>query len=149
MSYEFRIGAKDRAAGRFIGAVKKALLRAALFEKQESGVTQQSIAQKLGVNRSVIHRMLKGEANLTLRSVAEIAWALGWEIDFTLKRAATNVVTSVAPIVASDSTIVVPKQTELSAEEISVLLKNAKNIQPIAVESRVQNDNYAPVEVAA
>ena len=77
MSFELKISARDRMAGRFIGAVRKALLVAALEEKERSGVTQQSIAAKLGINRSVINRLLRGEANLTLRSVAELAWALG------------------------------------------------------------------------
>ncbi len=88
MSYELKIDPKSRAAGRFIGQVRKALVTAALDEKKETGVSQQQIASRLGVNRSVINRLLRGEANLTLRSVAEIAWALGWEPDFTLRRRA-------------------------------------------------------------
>ena len=77
MSYELKISPKDRAAGRFIGAVRKSLILAALQEKKESGLSQAVVAQKLGVHRSVINRLLRGSANLTLRSVAEIAWALG------------------------------------------------------------------------
>ncbi|WP_161607329.1 helix-turn-helix domain-containing protein [Methyloferula stellata] len=74
----------DRAASRFIGNVRKALVSAAIDEKQNSGITQQGIAEKLGVNRSVINRLLRGDANLTLRSVAEIVWAIGWKIEFRL-----------------------------------------------------------------
>ena len=84
MSYELKINQKDRAAGRFIGAVRKALLLAALDEKERSGITQQSIAEKLNVNRSVINRLLRGDANLTLRSVGELAWALGRKPSFEL-----------------------------------------------------------------
>jgi len=86
MSYELRIDPKPRAAGRFIGQVRKALVSAAIEEKKETGISQQQIASRLGVNRSVINRLLRGEANLTLRSVAEIAWALGLEPVFTLRR---------------------------------------------------------------
>lgn len=86
MSYELKISPKDRAAGRFIGAVRKSLILAALQEKKESGLSQAVVAQKLGVHRSVINRLLRGSANLTLRSVAEIAWALGWEIVFQLRK---------------------------------------------------------------
>jgi transcriptional regulator with XRE-family HTH domain len=81
-----KISSKNRAAGRFIGAVRKALISAAIQEKRESGLTQAVVAQKLGVHRSVINRLLRGSANLTLRSVAEIAWALGWEIVFQLRK---------------------------------------------------------------
>lgn len=86
MSYELKIDPKSRAAGRFIGQVRKALVSAAIDEKKETKISQQQIASKLGVNRSVINRLLRGEANLTLRSVAEIAWALGWEPVFSLRR---------------------------------------------------------------
>lgn len=86
MSYELKIDPKRRAAGRFIGAVRKALINAAFEEKQRHGLTQQKVADCLGVNRSVINRMLRGEVNLTLRSVAELAWALGWQPHFSLKR---------------------------------------------------------------
>lgn len=86
MSYELKIDPKDRAAGRFIGTVRKQLITAALDEKRETGITQSAVAAKLGVARSVISRLLRGEANLTLRTVAEIAWALGWEPVFTMRR---------------------------------------------------------------
>lgn len=86
MSYELKIDPKSRAAGRFIGHVRKTLTSAAMDGKKETGITQQQIASRLGINRSVINRLLRGEANLTLRSVAEIAWALGWEPVFTLRR---------------------------------------------------------------
>ena len=86
MSYEIKIDPKKRAAGRFIGAVRKALVEAAIDEKKRSGISQQRVAECLGVNRSVINRMLNGSANLTLRSVAELAWALGLEPSFALKR---------------------------------------------------------------
>lgn len=89
MSYELKIDPRKRAASRFIGKVRKALVTAAIEEKSASGINQQKLAAALGVNRSVINRMLKGESNLTLRSVGELAWALGWEPDFTMKRRST------------------------------------------------------------
>lgn len=90
MSYELKIDPKKRAAGRFIGTVRKALILAAIEEKEKNGLTQQKVAQCLGVNRSVINRMLRGEENLTLRSVAELAWAMGWEPDFRLSPKAAD-----------------------------------------------------------
>lgn len=88
MSYELKIDPKHRAAGRFIGKVRKALVLAALDEKRASGITQKKVADALGRDRSVVNRLLRGEANLTLRTVAEIAWALGWEPEFSLKKIA-------------------------------------------------------------
>lgn len=86
MSFELKIDPKRRAAGRFIGAVRKALINAALEEKQTRGLSQQKVADCLGVNRSVVNRMLRGDMNLTLRSVAEIAWAMGWKPHFSMER---------------------------------------------------------------
>lgn len=83
MFYELKIDEKDRVAGRFISSVKKKLFMAAFDEAGKKKTTQQAIATKLGVNRSVINRMLRN-GNITLRSVGEIAWALGKTPRFTL-----------------------------------------------------------------
>ena len=91
MSYELKIDPKKRAASRFIGKVRKALISAAIAEKELSGISQKEIAEAIGVHKSVISRMLKGESNLTLRSVGELAWALGWDPEFNLKRRAAIV----------------------------------------------------------
>jgi transcriptional regulator with XRE-family HTH domain len=82
MSYELKISARERAGSRLITHVRKALLLAAL----DTGMSQQAIAEKLGVNRSVINRLLRGTANLTLRTVGELAWALGLEIIFIIRK---------------------------------------------------------------
>ena len=86
MSYELKIKPKDRAAGRFIGRVRKNLIDALIEEKKLSGINQQKLASALGVNRSVVTRILKGDSNLTLRSIGEIAWAMGWEPELVLTR---------------------------------------------------------------
>lgn len=85
-SYVFDIGEKARKASRFIGHVRMELQKALVAEKAARKITQQQIANQIGVNRSVINRQLTGTENLTLRSVAELAWALGWDIDFALKK---------------------------------------------------------------
>jgi len=83
--FHFDIGARARHAGRFIGRVRNELLRALSERKSENAFSQQALARKLGVDRSVINRQLSGEDSLTLRSVAELAWAMGMEISFELK----------------------------------------------------------------
>jgi hypothetical protein len=42
------------------------------------------------VHRSLINRQLSGEANLTLRSLADLAWAMDMEIWFELKKPAAH-----------------------------------------------------------
>ena len=89
MSLLFDIGEKSRRIARFIGKVHRELQDALEHEKKTRGLTQQQIASLLNVNRSVINREFLGGGNLTLRRLAELAWALGWEIVFELRRPAT------------------------------------------------------------
>ena len=85
-SFHFDIGSRARNAGRFISRVQGELLRALAERKKESRFSQQSLANKLEVHRSLINRQLSGEANLTLRSLADLAWAMDLEIALELKK---------------------------------------------------------------
>jgi len=80
MSYSFRIAPKDRAAARMIGNVQRGLAKEILAQRAE-GKTQKQIADAIGVNKSTISRMINGKGNITLRSLAEIAWAIGLKAD--------------------------------------------------------------------
>ena len=84
--FHFDIGERARHAGRFIGRVRGELLRALTERKSEIGFSQQGLAQKLDTERALINRQLSGEANLTLRSLADLAWAMDMEISFELKK---------------------------------------------------------------
>ena len=44
--------------------------------KDEQGFTQAELARKLDMDRSLLNRQLMGQANLTLRTLGEMAWAL-------------------------------------------------------------------------
>lgn len=43
----------------------------------ELGVTQAELARRLGVSRPVVHRMLSGDTNLTLGTLADAFFVLG------------------------------------------------------------------------
>ena len=81
MSFQITLSPAERAAGRFVGKVRRSLQKA-LASRPE--LTQSAIAAELGVNRSVIHRQLRGSADLSLSRVAELATILGFEPEFTL-----------------------------------------------------------------
>ena len=85
-SFHFDIGSRARHAGRFIGRVRGELLRALAERKAEIGLSQQALARKLDADRAQINRQLSGEANLSLRSLAELAWAMDMDISFELKK---------------------------------------------------------------
>jgi hypothetical protein len=56
-------------------------LRDAYARRHEAGeATQASIADKLEVNRSAIHHRLTGRTNMTIETIADMVWALGYAI---------------------------------------------------------------------
>lgn len=81
-SFVYDIGEKERAGSRFIAHVRSEVQDAFLEEKKLRKITQQQLATKLGVNRSVVNRQLMGLDKMTLRSVAELLWAMGWDPEF-------------------------------------------------------------------
>ena len=85
-SYVFDIGETPRKVARAIGQVRSELQKAFIAEKKARKLTQQAIATKRGVHRSVINRQLGGLEDLTYRSIVENALAMGYEPNFTLKK---------------------------------------------------------------
>lgn len=81
-SFEYVIDERSRAGSRFLSRVRDELQRALTAEKAQRKLTQQSIADKLGVNRSVVNRQFMGLENLTVRTIGELLWAIGWEPHF-------------------------------------------------------------------
>jgi hypothetical protein len=94
--YLYDIGERARKVSRFIGHVRAELRRALVVEKASRKLTQQQIATMIGTSRSVVNREFMGLENLTLRRVAELAWALNWDISFELRKPQTRA----APIIS-------------------------------------------------
>lgn len=85
-SFEYQIDERERAGARFISRVNDELRRALAIEKSERKLTQQAIADELGVHRSAINRKFMGLENLTARSIGELLWVIGWEPFFEARR---------------------------------------------------------------
>lgn len=83
-SFQIAVSPSRRAAGRFVSRVRRALQRALVEEGEHNGITQSEIARSIDVHRSVISRELNGRQDITLGRVAELAWALGRDIEFEL-----------------------------------------------------------------
>jgi hypothetical protein len=94
--FRFDIDARSRTAGRLIGRVRRELLRA-ITEQKEAGLTQQDLARRLQSGRFNVNRQLSGEAEITLRSLADLAWALDREITFELRPADSVTGQNIAP----------------------------------------------------
>jgi plasmid maintenance system antidote protein VapI len=83
-SFRITISPTRRAAARFVTHVRRSLQQALVEENRRHGLTQSDIARELDVHRSVINRELRGEKDITLGRVAEIAFALGRKPVFAL-----------------------------------------------------------------
>jgi hypothetical protein len=60
-------------------------LRDAYDKKFRAGtLTQASLGDKIGVNRSSIHRRLSGGANMTVETIADMIWGLEHDFEFKL-----------------------------------------------------------------
>ena len=85
-SFDFDIGEQARIGSRFMSHVRDEIQHALFSEKERRKITQQQIAEKLGTSRAVINRQIMGLENMTLRRVAEILWAIGWEPYFEARK---------------------------------------------------------------
>lgn len=83
MSFQIAIAPNRKAAARFVGRVRRRLQKAFV---DNPDIKRSDVARFLDVNRSVITRQLSGHQDLSLGRVAEIAWALGYEPEFNLRR---------------------------------------------------------------
>lgn len=108
MSYHLRIEDRSRRAGRFISRAHKVIQRAF----GDSGLKQRELADILEVDRSAINRQLTGQSNLTLRSVADIAWALGCIPELHFKKISEQA----NECVMTPELVEAPKVTVLSSE---------------------------------
>lgn len=83
MSFSLKISAKDQATGRFKSRVNRALVKAVVKAKKHRNVTQSQIADKMGVDKSTLSRIINGRGNLTLKTIGDISWVLGLRPDIT------------------------------------------------------------------
>src|SRR5690349_5279625 len=72
----FRIDKRRRSYLRLISEIKHALAQALAEEHAERGLTMAEMARTLEVDRSHISRKLSGDTNMTLETLADLAYAL-------------------------------------------------------------------------
>lgn len=84
MSFDLDLAEKDEASSDFVAVVGDKLQQALLHRKTHDKLTQRALADKLEVDRSRVNRCFSGHSNMTIATLAEIAWALGNTIVFDL-----------------------------------------------------------------
>ena len=85
-SFQLTTSPSRRAAARYVQAVRRALQKALAVEAELSGLSQSEVARRIDVHRSVVNRELKGTKDITQGRVGELAWAMGYEPVFTLRK---------------------------------------------------------------
>lgn len=107
MSYKFGpANRKDRIAARFLSQVHAVLSNAALTVRRERGVTQAQVARDLEVDRATISRLLSGAGNPTLRTIGELAGALGYRPELVLHKVTPRPGSNHTPVVPEGITVV-------------------------------------------
>nr|WP_158516813.1 helix-turn-helix transcriptional regulator [Scytonema hofmannii] len=86
MSYKRIFSRKDRIASRFLAQVHAEIANAAVSAKAENGLTQKKVAEELGVDKSVVSRILKGLGNPTIRTIGELTAVLGYRPELVLHK---------------------------------------------------------------
>lgn len=75
---DFEIEEKSVAAAKFIGETRRGLVMALLHAKMDDpSLSQAKIAKILKMDKATLSRILNGQSNMTLRTIAEIAWSMG------------------------------------------------------------------------
>jgi ribosome-binding protein aMBF1 (putative translation factor) len=112
--FRFDIDARSRKVSRLLGRVRRELLKA-VMEERRAGLTQQQLAQRLQTRRAIVNRKLSGESEITLRELADLAWALDREISLELRRpdqmAGDNIAPRTSTVGYRPARIVAPKHS--------------------------------------
>jgi transcriptional regulator with XRE-family HTH domain len=134
-SFQIAISPSRRAAARFVARVRRALQTAVVEEGERNGITQSEIARSIGVHRSVISRELNGRQDITLGRIAELAWAMGREIEFDLVEPkvaeGSNVPTVRAGALPVESRSQVSPETRVIDRQIYVTTSNNAQIMEL------------------
>lgn len=87
-SFKFKADPRQRQFLKLIAIVRRELGNAYATENKAGQITQSILANKLNVDKAAIHRRLNVDANMTLRTLADMAWALNHLIDVRIFKAA-------------------------------------------------------------
>lgn len=82
-SFDLDISDKDLAAALFMTKLNHQLMNDMARKQKSERLTKAEIAQRLGINKATVSRMLRGNSNLTERTIGELLWAMNVEWDIT------------------------------------------------------------------
>ena len=112
-SSSLHIGKRRRTFVRLLSQIQHALLSALDEEHRARGLTRAEIARAIGKNKSFVTRKLNGDSNMTLESLADLAFALDRPVKVELpsRRAAAGSNRAVTPTSVSPLREPAPEST--------------------------------------
>lgn len=84
MVFKSTVDKRRQAYIRLLGEIARALNKALDEEHAQRGLTQADIARMLGKQKSFVSRKLSGDSNMTLETLADLAYALDRPVRITL-----------------------------------------------------------------
>jgi len=84
-SFDFDISEKDLAGADYITRVGRQLVAAFVRKARKDKITKAELARRLDLDKATVTRMLRGNANLTVRSIGELCWAMDVRPDFIVR----------------------------------------------------------------
>lgn len=123
-SFQIQLPDDQEVFLRFHGEVMEEIRAAYDKAHRESNLTQSDVAQKLGVHKSRVHRLLNGDLNMTERTIAALAWALGCRPRLHLEAAKNHDVNRPLPQITEMPTLAVTTSSSGSSFTKVVPLSN-------------------------
>lgn len=87
MSYQIKFDPRALLFAELAQDVRDVIVDTINERIEREGLTKATLAEKMGVNKSVVTRSLRGDQNLTLRTIADLCWALGVRPVFSVEPA--------------------------------------------------------------
>ncbi len=78
--FDLGVSERDAAGGDAIDTINRAVINALVQRIKERSMTKSGLAKKLECNRAAVSRLLRGNQNLTARTIGEILWALDFDL---------------------------------------------------------------------
>jgi len=75
---------------------------------KKPSVTKAEIARRLGIDRSLVTRRLNGTSNMTLETLADLAWALDQKIEIRLSDRAKPAFSNSATVTTDQTRTYIP-----------------------------------------
>jgi transcriptional regulator with XRE-family HTH domain len=115
------------------GQIEGQLREAYDCQFQAGKATQASLAKKLGIDRSTVHRRLTGHTNMTTETIADMVWGLGYAINVEIFDPSKDYARRNSFFCQGEPLVPAPKDPAAPKSELSPALEDLLKKNPMAV----------------